>query len=73
MQLVEEGAGLVRRAVLKDALEDTAAVRMRRETVDFADAGVGDEEEVFGRDTLERALRIEGGELRLFYSTQQCS
>ena len=57
MKLVEEASGLLRRAVLEDALQDTAAVRVRREEVDLADDGVRDEVKVLGRDALERTLR----------------
>lgn len=58
VELVEEGASLMRRTVLEDALEDTASVRVRRETVDLVEAGVGDEVEVLGRDTLKSALQM---------------
>lgn len=57
MQLVEERARLLRRAVLEDALQDAASVRVRREQVHLADDRVRDEEEVLGRNALERTLK----------------
>jgi hypothetical protein len=56
VELVEKGASLRRRAVLEDALEDAATVRVRSETVDLTDASVGDEVEMLGRNTFESAL-----------------
>lgn len=56
VQLIEERARLLRRAVLKDPLKHTAPVRMRREVPDLAEARIRNEDEVLGRDALERTL-----------------
>jgi hypothetical protein len=61
VELVEKSPSLRRRAVLEDALENTASVRVSSETMNLTDAGVGDEVEVLGRDTLKSALREREG------------
>lgn len=63
VQLVEEAASLRWGAILEDALQDAAAVRVRGESVNLTDAGVRNERDLVAGYSLEGALWKKGQRL----------
>lgn len=57
MQLVEEDARLARRAVLEDALEDSASVRVRSQAMHLSNARIRNERDVLAGNAFESALQ----------------
>lgn len=57
VKLVEQHPRLSGRAVLEDALEHTASIRMSSKSVNLTDASVGDEGDLVAGNSLESALR----------------
>jgi len=57
VKLFEETLGLRGRAILEDALKDSASVRVGSEGVDLSDASVGNEGNLVARNSLERTLK----------------
>jgi hypothetical protein len=56
LQLIQQSADLLRRAVLKDSLKDTASIWVSGQIVDLPSASIDHELEFIARDSLQAAL-----------------